>query len=135
MRRLLILPLIIMIISSCKKSSETAKPVVLDNATYKGTFQRKLDTYGNISNVQLNFSSGKFSGASDQGKYPGICNGTFSIRGDSIEFMNACVWTAEFDWSLILGGRYAVKQNGNDLRLSRKYMNGKYEDVYLLTKQ
>ncbi len=134
MRRLLILPLTIMIGSSCKKS-ESTKPVVLDNTTYKGTFQRKSDEYGNISHVELNFTSGKFSGQSDQGHYPGICNGTFLIKGDSVEFMNGCAWTADFDWSLILSGSFAAKQNGNSLQLSRKSKKAQYEDVYILTKQ
>jgi hypothetical protein len=55
-------------------------------------------------------------------KYPALCHGTYSIKGDTIDFVNECAWTAEFDWSLILAGDYVIKESGKTLEFFR--MNG-----------
>ena len=45
-------------------------------------------------------------------------------------FENACVWTADFDWTLILWGDWTYTFNGNLLIMTKS--NG---DKYTLTKQ
>jgi hypothetical protein len=74
---------------------------------------------------------------SDIAKYPALCSGTYSIYGNSINFTNGCAWTAEFDWSLILSGKYDLTITGKTIEFSRDYRSATAEtciDRYKLTK-
>jgi len=115
---------------SCKKDD----PTTIVSGTYKGTFKRSF--INNISNVTIKFSSGKFEGESQYTHYPDICNGNFSVSADTISFQNACVYTADFDWSYILSGKFVISVFGDSLIIKRGY-NGVfyYYDSYKLKKQ
>lgn len=95
---------------------------------YEGIFERN----GETANVKLNFSNGAFSGESPEnpGIFPSICKGDYSILRNSIEFKNECIWTAHFDWTLILSGEWEYDLNKNTLILTEE--NG---DRYRLTKE
>lgn len=96
------------------------------NGEYVGVFERN----GNSSAVELTFTNGIFSGESEIVKFPALCNGTYTISRNTITFTNACAWTAEFDWTLILGGEWDFKLNNDVLTLTKS--NG---DKYILNKQ
>jgi hypothetical protein len=55
-------------------------------------------------------------------------------KENNVTFENACLWTAEFDWTLILSQDYKIKVVGNTVEISRDY-NGGFKDIYNLTKQ
>ncbi|MDE3235984.1 MAG: hypothetical protein KGO81_08530 [Bacteroidota bacterium] len=117
---------------SCKKVNQT---FVIPEGTYVGAFQRLTSSGGQVSNVTITFSGNNWTGESQFIKYPALCHGTYKVIGtDSITFENACFWTAEFDWTLILSQNYKIKVVGNNLEISRDY-NGVFKDVYNLTKQ
>ena len=117
---------------SCKKTNSA---FLIPDGSYAGTFQRQTSTGGQISNVTITFSANNWFGQSQFEKYPALCHGTYQAKGvDSVTFQNACAWTAEFDWSLILGQDYKIKVVGNDIEISRDY-NGAFKDIYKLTKQ
>jgi hypothetical protein len=102
---------------------------------YSGTFYRVRDgVKGETSNVTLNLLDNKYNGSSTLIKYPAICPGEFSVTGSEIVFRNACLWTAEFDWTLILEGKFEATRNGNELILSKKF-NDENVDYYVLHKQ
>ena len=90
-----LLTLVITIIG-CNKDDENTEANVDGN--YIGVFERD----GNTSNIELTFNNGTWTGESETEKFPALCNGTYSISGNVIAFENACNWTAEFDWTLIL---------------------------------
>jgi hypothetical protein len=131
---LLISCLLLAAITSCKKSDSDG-PIIL-NGTYKGTFQRT--SYDKEqSEVILKFSAdGTYQGSSNQPKYPALCNGggKYSINRKKITFRSTCIWTAEFDWTLILEGDYQIEQDGDTVRISKSYGGGT-EDIYVLVKQ
>jgi hypothetical protein len=136
MKKLLIVIYIIFIaIASCEKSKDEKVP----EGVYTGTFQRQLAFGGgDISNVTITFSSNTWTGSSDKVKYPALCHGTFSVSKQKITFTNDCAWTAEFDWSLILGGEYDFVSDGQQLKLMRDYSGpaiDAWTDIYILTKQ
>ena len=117
---------------SCKK---TESNFLIPAGTYAGTFQRLISDSGQISNVTITFSENNWIGQSQYSKYPALCNGTYQVRGsENVTFENACVWTAEFDWTLILSGDYKIKVAGNDSEISKNY-NSQNRDIYKLTKQ
>jgi hypothetical protein len=41
--------------------------------------------------------------------------------GDTIEFENESAWTAEFDWSLILSGKYLNTESRGTIEFYRDY--------------
>ncbi len=117
---------------SCKK---TTSDLLIPEGTYVGTFQRQTSTGGQVSNVTITFSANSWTGKSQFVKYPALCHGTYNAKGaDSITFENACPWTAEFDWTLILSQDYKIKFVGNDIEFSKDY-SGAFKDIYKLTKQ
>ena len=116
--------------TACKKTNP-AIPTL--DGTYTGTFQRQQGGSGQVSQVRITFSGNQWTGTSQYPKYPALCNGTYAINAlHKITFANACPWTAEFDWSLILSHEYGLSVTGNDVEMVRD--NPPYRDVYKLTK-
>jgi hypothetical protein len=124
--------LLAIVVSSCRKNDNNQ--VTKLTGTYAGTFQRKVSGSGAVSNVSLIFSADAWNGESQMVKYPALSHGTFSTNGSKITFKNESVWTAEFDWSLILNGDYEINTAGNKLNITKTYSNGMM-DVYTLVKQ
>lgn len=100
-----------MLFYSCGTDSE--RPQLMEGS-YSGTFTRGEES----SPVELTFENGKFKGSSEAVKFPAICNGTYRLSGNLLEFQNACPWTAEFDWSLILSGSWNFQVNKEQLILT-----------------
>ena len=138
MKALFILILAIPLMTGCEKSFENAG----DNndldlkGRFLGTFHR---TGGETANISILFSENSFEGDSDKMKYPAICNGTFTVNNDDdrINFDNACAWSADFDWTLILDGTYNFVVNPDkSLIISRTYENNIRDEykLYRVTK-
>jgi len=132
MKYLMIITCAVLFLSACSNDPVVYPDTLIADGVYKGTFQR---TGNAVSNVTLTFSGNTWQGQSDTPLYPAFCNGTFARSGsDSIHFENPCVWTANFDWTLILSNKYKITVNGNQVEITRTYSNG-VKDIYLLTKQ
>lgn len=110
-------------------------PPVSVQGTYTGTFRRSTPTGDEmVANVTLELSDQAFSGGSNISRYPAICHGTYNLEGAHITFENECIWTADFDWTLILGGTFEIKSSGGQLELTKKYNEHTF-DQYMLTRQ
>lgn len=122
---------IALLATACAPSDPPAPAL---RGTYNGTFQRQ-DAAGNgpVSRVSLVFSDSTWTGESQTAKYPALCRGTYKVNGTKVIFANACFWTAEFDWTLILSKEYKLKVMGEELELSRE--NSSSRDVYRLKLQ
>jgi len=107
--------------------------------TFVGTFQREVAwAICDTAKISITFSSGIWSGESNKVNYPALCKGTYSIKGDTIIFKNECMWTADFDWSLILSGKYVLKTMGDSIEFYRDYHSATYGirvDRYKLKRQ
>lgn len=69
-------------------------------------------------------------------KYPALRSGSYLIEKDRILIENDCVWTPEFDHTLILNGEYIIKINGENIEMIRDYGNtttDSYKDIYHIT--
>jgi hypothetical protein len=124
MRKLITIIVIILTTISCSKDNNNSETLL--NGKYIGTFERGT----NISNVEFTFNDGAYTGASDTVKFPAICDGTYTVTGRTIDFQSLCAWTAEFDWTLILGGEWNYTFQNNTLIMV--HSNG---DKYTLTRQ
>ena len=121
------------ILSSCENDDINEK-TELTPGTYTGHFIRSSPSAKYApSNVTLTFTAHSFTGGSDMKKYPAICSGTYKITKQEIEFFNDCHWTAEFDWSLILNGKFKLNIDGRQLEMTR-HSNGQ-TDYYNLKLQ
>ena len=127
-----------LILSSCE--SEKNNNLKIPDGTYNGTFQRQsaFGGVGEISNVTITFSSYTWTGESDKAKYPALCHGKYKLGDQIITFTNECIWTADFDWTLILSGDFNYTYDGKLLEMIRDYRGPStdtYLDKYILTKE
>ncbi|MFD2034428.1 hypothetical protein ACFSKL_06475 [Belliella marina] len=100
---------------------------------YEGTFERFVDgNSAGVADVSINFEGFNFNGLSEEPRYPVICAGNYSIKRKTISFSNTCIFTADFDWTLILSGDWRIEEAGENLTLSKS--GGKVVDRYRLTK-
>jgi hypothetical protein len=122
---------------SCDKEEQISRKI--PDGNYTSTFKREFVWFDcGIANITMTFSSNKWTGESERVKYPALCKGTYKIIGDTIIFENECGWTAEFDWSLILAGKYVLKQTENVVEFSRDYCsatNDTYIDRYIIKRE
>lgn len=86
------------------------------NGNYTGFFERGERT----GEVSLSFNDGIYTGATEFAKFPAICEGNYVVNNNTISFSNVCIWTAEFDWSLILNGDWRFTLQDNELILTNK---------------
>lgn len=135
MRRITISALVALLVA-CNKSNNTMDTPLSppQGAVYKGTFRRVGTGNEFISAVSLAFMGNGWTGTSQFQKYPALCNGTYRGNDHELIFENGCVWTAEFDWTLILAGSYQLTVDGDSLVLLKSYGAG-FSDVYRLKKQ
>ncbi len=121
----------ILFLVSCRKNNETKVP---PEGVYTGTFTRVGFVWTKPDSVKITFTGNNFSGES---KGPSrICNGSYEIIADSVNFNNACVFTANFDWPLIMSGKYKIFMEGDSMVISRMYISfNSYSDTYRLKKQ
>jgi len=138
MKRTVFFILSFLILFSCEKEEQI--DINLADGVYVGTFQREAVWFdSDTANITLTFTSNQWNGSSDMVKYPALCHGTYLIVGDTIIFENECAWTTEFDWSLILVGKYVLKETGNNtIEFSRDYRSATadtYVDKYKIIRQ
>lgn len=124
MKRIICLISLVIILFSCEKSDSANYSL---SGRYMGIFSRTgMDT----SQVSIYFDLDRFEGFSSVTNYPAICAGKFDIEGDKVTFEDSCVWTANFDWSLILTGTYNLSFGEGTVRIWKT--NGAVTDEYLL---
>ncbi|PZR30033.1 MAG: hypothetical protein DI535_00595 [Citrobacter freundii] len=133
MKKLLLILPVALIFFACEKDDDNDQPApesLLLNGLYEGTFHRTgMDTV----TISISFHEGLFEGNSARTQYPAICRGSYTGENGSIQFSDSCVWQANFDWSLILNGRYELARDGDNVKMSRN--NGATMDEYLLRRK
>jgi hypothetical protein len=110
--RLFVFLALIFALVSCAKDSAPSGDL---NGGYKGIYERTGGAVDTSSIVRIVFVGSNFSGESQANVRP-ICNGTYAISGDSINFMNLC---STPDAELLLVDKYHIKETGDSLYLSR----------------
>lgn len=142
--RSLILAVCVISFICCKKNHDSVTSI--PDGVYKGTFERQTMVDNKTADVTIQFSDKTFkvieagiAGYAGTHAYPIIGTGTYAVSAaadDKLHFLNDSVFTAEFDWTVILAGDYKVTLSGKNLEIWRDYNYGnKIKDVYKLTKQ
>jgi len=118
--------------TSCKKTATHTSGL---QGTWAGTFKRNVNN--TTAHVTLTFSGEGYSGTSDTTEYPEIVGGNFIATSDSLTFSPTSAFPANFDWTLILAGKYSYTMSGDSLFITR-YYEGEVvlvSDMYKLKKQ
>lgn len=102
--------------------------------TYSGVFTVEYINGGSFSNpVTVTFGNGRYTSSAAADRFPAGGTGTFELEQDNISFADENIWTADFDWNLVLNGKYEYSLTGHQLHFSaQKNDVGVYE--YILTK-
>ncbi|MDB5230610.1 MAG: hypothetical protein JWN76_1415, partial [Chitinophagaceae bacterium] len=113
MKQLLLLILLPVFTACEKQTGINGDPSLIDCSAnpsailkYSGEFERITISGSKTSNVQFVFTGNNFSGTSSLNHFPAIAEGQFALLSDSINFTNKSVWTADFDGTLILNGKW-----------------------------
>jgi hypothetical protein len=113
-----------MLFISCNKADADSDQL---SGTYIGYFHRnRSDT----AHVSISFTDNSYQGESDVLQYPALCKGSFEQKENTITFHDSCMWSANFDWSLIVKGTYNLQQNDDGtIRIWRDH--GDTEDEFI----
>jgi hypothetical protein len=106
------IPALLYALVSCAKDDTPSGDL---NGVYNGTYTQTDPQSDTVGTVKLVFVGSNFSGES-MGNVKPICNGSYTITGDSINFRNLCS-TAPSD--LLLVGNYYIKEKGDSLYFIR----------------
>jgi hypothetical protein len=137
MRPYLIVVLLISVIGCSKdKEEKEIREELSAGGIFKGTFQRQTNTGGAIVPITLELKGNTYSGSvgAPGYRYPVIGRGSFTVKDNTIKFLDSLYYTADFDWSLILSEEYKASRQGDSIVLSRSYESNR-KDVYKLKKQ
>ena len=99
------------ILLACGKNKQS-----LNNGVYTGTFTVKYDdgtTRTGETTLTLEGSTYQCTGGPNY--TPAGGSGSFEEKAGMITFNDVNIWTANFDWNLILDGEYKYKFNGRKL--------------------
>ncbi|SNZ00850.1 hypothetical protein [Flagellimonas pacifica] len=109
--------LVVAFFINCSKS-ENDSPTTLEGE-YEGVFTVKYGNDETLSNpVQVSLINGQFSSSTGANRLPAGGNGKYKVQNTTIEFNDENVWTADFDWNLILNGEYNYSLTENKLIIS-----------------
>lgn len=123
---------ILLALNSCQKDEQE---VFALEGEYSGIYFRSSpNARYQAAQVNLVFEAGTFYGSSSISRYPAICRGVFTIDGKTIDFINVCVWTADFDWSYILAGKFTLSVEDDEIVMVRNMGNLTF-DTYRLKKK
>lgn len=136
MRAIAIAILLFSVIGCIKDKEEPLVIIdpVYERITLKGTFQRNNTTPGPKVAVEFELTaSGTYNnkGIGYANRYPVIGRGRVETGVNYITFTDSSFYTADFDWSIILNGKYEAYQEGDSVVFKKNY-NNKQQDIYKL---
>ncbi len=124
------------LLTSCDKPEEDPQPEPLViEGSFSGTFTKISNDgteYTNPVTVTFN-SDGSYNSTASYDRVPAGGSGTFTSDSDQLHFQDEGIWTADFDWNLILNGSYSYTFDGTALRFEEN-KNGVGDYIYDLVK-
>jgi hypothetical protein len=96
------------------------------NGTYSGTFIVNYGSGIQEGPFQLEIKDNSYRCSGNENRLPAGGSGTFSFGQNEIVFQDENMWTADFDWNLILNGSYSLVQMDDTLSLTKKQGQAKY---------
>lgn len=105
------------VLTSCEDANKRSTPEL--DGLYTGIFTVEYkDGQLRSNEVTVAFDGNTYSSSTGADRIPAGGSGTFSVKENTITFSDENIWTADFDWNLILNGTYTYSSNGKELVLS-----------------
>jgi hypothetical protein len=122
------LPLLIfslfLCISACKREKQAPSL-----GTYSGTFTVTYSSNIHTGPVSIQLKSpDEYSSTGNPNYFPAGGSGHYTVKDNQILFEDRNIYTANFDWNLILNGSYHFSRDGKQLKIwANKKNGGHYE--------
>lgn len=100
---------------------------------YSGRFTVQYDSSKLSGETTLRLSNEKYDCDGNANRVPAGGSGIYVVDGETIIFRDDNMWTADFDWNLILKGEYKYSIRGKQLELTRVANGTSYK--YELTRR
>ena len=114
MKKLFYILTLAVVLSACEKENNA----LAFKGTYVGDFRLMANGQLQIIPAELSLAKPNF----ELTKGPKLGNGTFKVEDKmNITFIDINVWTADFNWNLILSGPYTYQVLGDSLILTKKF--------------
>lgn len=101
-----------LLLTNCQKED-----IDLQGGTYAGTFTVTYGSETQTGQTTLELENGNFTCSGNSNRIPAGGSGTYSFDKDKITFNDENLWTADFDWNLILSGEYNYTFDGKKLKI------------------
>lgn len=109
---------ILLLIVGCKdKSTDSTTINAIEAGKYNGVFTFTENGETAIGNVEFTFTDTSYKCVPVKKYLPPVGEGKYEIQKDKIILTDMMIHTAEFDWTLILGGEFDFIKNGNTVVL------------------
>ena len=110
----------IIVCAFCSGCDEVPLNLAIRNGTYVGTFTiRQPDGTEQSGGVTFIFNGERYSCFPEKYYLPPSGAGTCYSRGNTVTLTDNVAHTAEFDWTLILGGDFNFSFDGKTLTLTQ----------------
>ena len=106
----------------------------IEEGTYTGIFTVAYPTGTHTGKTTLELQNSKYTCEGNANRIPAGGSGAYAIDTDKITFHDENIWTADFDWNLILNGTYDYSFDGKKLKISIKKNNVGYYEYDLIKK-
>ncbi|OEK04837.1 hypothetical protein [Roseivirga misakiensis] len=125
----------VLLVSCFSCSNKDENPDSFPDGTYMGNFTVDYANGNSYTNpVSITFISGEYYSTANVNRFPAGGSGDYNISNGTIEFTDENIWTADFDWNLILHGKYSIEVTETQIRFSAAKNNlGTY--TYVLEKE
>ena len=108
----------------CKdKSTNSSNSPLIEVGEYNGIFTFTENDYTSTSNVKFTFTDTIYTCIPQKAYMPPTGGGKYEYQKDKIVLTDMVMHTAEFDWTLILGGEFNYSKSGNTIILIQEDKN------------
>lgn len=110
--------------------------ISLEEGNYSGTYTIiEADGQTSSGNINFLFNDNRYSVVPEKAYLPPSGAGIYEVKGNSINITDTAIHTAEFDWTLILNGKFEIMNNNEVLILKQNDIKYRRKRTISLTKQ
>jgi len=103
---------IVLVFAACNKDK-----LIIESGSYSGTFKVNYNDTSMTGFTTLILNNSGYVCTGNPNRIPAGGSGTYTISNGKINFSDENIWTADFDWNLILNGTYDYTFDGSNLKI------------------
>ena len=108
------------LLAACKKQQQST-PIPVGSYSGRFIYDNTLALVPNHheSKVTVTFDGVNYTSSGGANRYPAGGSGSYTTGNNQITFNDINVWTADFDWGLILSGNYNYHYEGDTVVITK----------------